>query len=91
MVTNAYQGRFVLLRVKVIIHNRSLAFGFPSKPRRHAQAGAFEKQQKITYAIRSVSISLPHWQWELLFMYLSIYLLFIYLFWKNETSHVPGE
>lgn len=32
MVTNAYQGRFVLLRIKVITYNRKLTFYSPSNP-----------------------------------------------------------
>lgn len=51
MVTNAYQGRFVLLRIKVIIYNWSFTI-LLSIQTKAACSGAFEKQQKITYAIR---------------------------------------
>lgn len=68
MVTNAYQGMFVWLRIKVIIYNRSLAFCFPSKPRLLAQA-PLRNNTRWLRLLDSVSINLPYWQWESIYLF----------------------
>jgi hypothetical protein len=69
MATNAYQGRFVLLRIKAIIYKKSLAFCFPSKPRMLAQA-SLRNNTRLLMLLDSVSINLHHWQWEYTYLFI---------------------
>lgn len=86
MVSNAYKGRFILLRIKVIIYNRSLAFCFPSKPRLLAQA-PLRNNTRLLMLLELSALIFPTGIGD---VYLSIYLP-TYLFWKNETSVVPEK
>lgn len=67
IVTNAYQGRLVPLRIKVIRWNESSEFCFPSKPTL-CLLRPFQKHDCICF--RFCQHKTPPWQWACTYLFI---------------------